>query len=189
MTKLVRRPQAEPLSQHLFCLEVKRWRPLRTHLSPVFTSGKLKGIFSLILDCAEHLESYLDTLLKKEEPIDVRELAAKFTTDVIGSCVFGIEMNSLSNEESEFRRMGKEIFTVDWKVALKFRIKQSMGGLYNLLGYVLPEDRANAFFTNITIETLTYRKKHNIVRPDFMNTLLELRENPERLKDISRFLF
>ncbi|XP_024880595.1 cytochrome P450 6B2-like, partial [Temnothorax curvispinosus] len=34
--------KAEPLSHHLFSLEPKRWRPLRTNLSPVFTSGKLK---------------------------------------------------------------------------------------------------------------------------------------------------
>ena len=131
----------------------------------------------------------MDTLVKKREPIEVRELAAKYTTDVIGSCVFGIEMNSLSDEESEFRRMGKEIFATDWKGMLKFRLKECVGELYDLLGYILPADKVNEFIKRITIETLTYRKKHNIVRPDFMNTLLELRENPERVKDISRFLF
>ncbi|KAK1122047.1 hypothetical protein K0M31_009893 [Melipona bicolor] len=175
---------AEPLSPHLFSLEAKRWRPLRSQLSPVFTSGKLKGIFSLILDCAKHLENYLDTLVKKGEPIEVRELAAQYTTDVIGSCVFGIEMKSLSDEESEFRRMGREIFATHLKALLKFRMKECMGGLYNLLGYILPTDEVNKFFMKITIETLTYRKEHNVVRPDFMNILLELRNNPERVKDI-----
>ena len=63
----------------------------------------------MIFECAKRIESYLDILIAKGEPIEVRELAAKYTTDVIGSCAFGIEMNSFSDKESEFRQMGKEI--------------------------------------------------------------------------------
>lgn len=156
--------------------------------SPVFTSGKLKGMFSLIFECAKHIENNLDILIAKGEPIEVRELAARYTTDVIGSCAFGIEVNSLSDKESEFRRMGKEIFATHWKAVLKFRMKECMGELYDLLGYILPPDKVNVFIERITVETLNYRKQHNIVRHDFMNTLLDLRNNPEKVKDISKFL-
>ncbi|XP_076759088.1 putative cytochrome P450 6a14 [Xylocopa sonorina] len=175
---------AEPLSQHLFSIEAKRWRPLRMQLSSVFTSGKLKGTFSLILDCAKQLEEYLDVLIAKGEPIEVRELAAKFTTDVIGSCAFGIEMNSLSDKESEFRRMGKEIFATHWVALLKLRMKECVSDFYNLLGYILPYDKVTKFIERLTIETIEYRIKNNIVRPDFMNALIELRKHPEKVSDI-----
>ncbi|XP_003704281.2 putative cytochrome P450 6a14 [Megachile rotundata] len=175
---------AEPLSQHLFSLEAERWRPLRTQLSPVFTSGKLKGTFTLILDCATHLEKYLNTLVEKGEPIEIRELAAQYTTDVIGSCAFGIDMNSLSEKESKFREVGRHIFATNLTALVKFRIKECLPLLYDLFGYVMTMDKAMTFIKDVTIDTIEYRKKNNIVRPDFMNTLMELRNHPERVSDI-----
>ncbi|XP_053982863.1 probable cytochrome P450 6a14 [Hylaeus volcanicus] len=175
---------ADPLDQHLFVMDASSWRPLRTQLSPVFTSGKLKGTFSLILDCARQLEEYLDYLVAKREPVDVRDLAAKFATDVIGSCAFGIDMNSLSDAESEFRKMGKEVFAKDLTAVLRFRVKECIPKLFDLLGYVLPYNELTKFFIKITSDTLEYREKNNIVRPDFMNTLLELRRHPEKVSDI-----
>lgn len=175
---------AEPITAHLFALEAKRWRPLRTQFSPVFTSGKLKGTFSLILACAEQLGGYLQKLVDRDEPIDSRDLAAKFTTDVIGSCAFGLEMNSLTDKETEFRRMGKEIFATHFKAIIRFRMKECVPQLYTLLSYVMPEDQLTRFFTNLTIGTMDYRIKNNISRPDFLNILLELRKHPEKIPNV-----
>lgn len=176
--------KVEPLSQHLFILEAKRWRPMRTRLSPVFTSGKLKDMFGLIVDCANHLEQYLEKIAAKGEAVEVRELTAKFTTDVIGSCAFGVEMNALSNEDSEFRKMGRRIFAVNFNNVLRNQLRNSIPKLYNLLGYVLPLDAAVAFFRGLILNTMNYRKENKIVRNDFVNTLMELKDNPEKLKDI-----
>ena len=169
------------MSNNLFGLEAKRWRPLRTHLSPVFTSGKLKGMFQLILECSNHLEEYLGTMVKRGKPIDARELAARFTTDVVGSCGFGIEMNSLSEQEGEFRRIGKEIFCTSLYRILKTKLHEIQPGLHALLVRLLPWDVPTKLFIKITSETLDYREKNNVVRSDFMNILMELRRHPEKV--------
>ena len=174
----------EPLSAHLFNLEAERWRPLRTRLSPVFTSGKVKEMFPLILKCSEHLEKYLGKLVAKGEPVECRELTAKYTTDVIGSCIFGIETNALSDKESEFRRMGRMLFAVNFYQVLRIRIEEAMPWLYNLLGYVLPPTEITTFFTKVIVDTMKYRNENNIVRPDFINLLLELKKHPEKLENI-----
>jgi len=180
--------QAEPLSQHLFLLEPKRWRPLRTNLSPVFTSGKLKEMFSLITECADHLEKYVEKLANKKEPVECRELTAKYTTDVIGTCAFGIEMNAISNEDSEFRRMGRKVFTPTWGNILRMRIRTSMPWLYDILGYILPQTEITKFFTRVIVETLDYREKNNIIRHDFIDILRELKKHPDKLGDIGKYL-
>ena len=169
------------MSNNLFGLEGKRWRPLRTHLSPVFTSGKLKEMFRLILECSNHLETYLVTMVEKGEPINARELAARFTTDVVGSCGFGIEMNSLSVQESEFRQIGKEIFSTSLYRVLKTKLHEIEPRLHALLVHLLPWDKPTKLFIKITSETLEYREKNNVFRPDFMNILMELRKHPEKI--------
>lgn len=176
------------MSAHLFGLESKRWRPLRSQLTPVFTSGKLKGTFSLILECANQLEKYLGILVAKGEPIEVREIAAQFTTDVIGSCAFGIEMHSMSEQESDFRRIGREIFATNLFNLFKLRMKDCCLELYNFSGHFLPYDSITKFITKAVVDTMNYRKQNNIVRPDFMNTLLELERNPQKLGDMGTFI-
>ncbi|EGI67148.1 Cytochrome P450 6B3 [Acromyrmex echinatior] len=83
-----------------------RWRSLRTRLSPIFTTGKLKDMFHLLLNCSDHFEKYLDEIVSKDSIVECRHLTSKFTIDVIGSCVFGLEMNALKEENNQFQRMG-----------------------------------------------------------------------------------
>ncbi|XP_034194619.2 cytochrome P450 6A1-like [Osmia lignaria lignaria] len=176
--------KVEPLAEHLFFLESERWKPLRTKLSPTFTSGKLKEMFPLIIDCAQHLEEYLDKRLEKQEPIECRELAAKFTTDVIGNCVFGIITNALSDENSKFREMGRRILEPCFRTTVRAIIRQFFPRLYVLIGNYIQAVGVNEFFTNMVSDSMRYRKENNIYRPDFINTLMELREHPEKLPTV-----
>ncbi|CAK9832945.1 Probable cytochrome P450 6a14 [Anthophora retusa] len=176
--------KAEPLSPHLFNLEAARWRPLRTRLSPVFTSGKLKEMFPLILECSDHLEQYLEKVVAKGEPVECRELTAKYTTDVIGSCAFGIEINALSDEDSEFRKFGRKVFATSITQILKFRLRQAFPWIFNLLSYVLPPSENTAFFTKLIVDTMKYRNENDVVRPDFVNMLMELKNHPDKLENI-----
>ncbi|KAG6800704.1 cytochrome P450 6a14 [Apis mellifera caucasica] len=175
---------ADPLTQHLFLVEEEKWRPLRTQLSPVFSTGKLRGTFTQILDCSNHLVTYMDKLVEIGEPIDVREVTAKFTTDVIGSCVFGIKMNSLSGKESEFRRFGRQIFAMNFLKILRLRIKQFLPMLHYLLVRILPPDEETKIMLKLTRDTFKFREAHNIVRPDFMNILMELKKHPEKVPSL-----
>ena len=46
----------------------------------------------------------------KSTCLEVKELCALYTTDVIASVAFGIEANSLKNPKGEFRTNGKNLF-------------------------------------------------------------------------------
>ncbi|XP_043597838.1 probable cytochrome P450 6a14 [Bombus pyrosoma] len=175
----------EPLSQHLFLLEARRWRPLRTKLSPIFTSGKLKEMFPLIAECAGNLEKYLDKVVEKGVPVvECRDLAAKFTTDVIGSCAFGISTNALEDENSEFRRMGKQIFAPNLKQTIRELCRRFVPSLFKVVGYFLRTTEMNNFFINLVRDTMEYKKTNNITRPDFIYLLMQLKEHPEKMEDV-----
>lgn len=67
-------------------------------------------MFQTLLATTEGLEEILDGHAKLQDPVDIKDLVARFTTDVIGSCAFGLDCNSLKNPNSDFRKYGDKIF-------------------------------------------------------------------------------
>jgi len=167
------------MSLHLFRLDAPRWRPLRTQLSPVFTSGKLKDMFHLLLNCSEHFERYLAEMVPADKIVECRDLTAKFTVDVIGSCAFGIEMNALNEETNEFCVMGRKIFRSDLKVLIRSMVRET--SFFKYFGHFFDDHDVTNFMTNITRDTIEYRKKNNVSRNDFVDMLIYLKDHPEKL--------
>lgn len=176
--------KAEPLSQHLVNLEHSIWRPLRNKLSPAFTSGKLKDMFYLLLECGDHFQNYLNKRLAKDEPIECRDLTARFTTDVIGTCAFGLQMNAMADEDSEFRKMGKYVFDMNWKKLIKFRIREGTPWLYRLLAPIMRDNLITDFFMNTMRDTIEYRRKNKIIRHDFIDQIMEIQDNPDKIPEV-----
>jgi len=46
----------------LFFLKNPDWKIIRTKMTPFFTSGKMKKMFDLMVQCGKNLEGYLDSL-------------------------------------------------------------------------------------------------------------------------------
>lgn len=153
-------------------------------LTPIFTAQKLKRMFPLILQCADHLEQNIEKMVNQGEPIECRELTAKYTTDVIGICAFGIDINALSDKNSEFRKMGKAMVTPSWINLLWYITKQSAPWIYDVLANIIPESEATKFFLRAALENINQRQMHNIVRHDFIDILIELKNHPDKIDDI-----
>lgn len=161
---------------------------MRMKMTPMFTSRKLKEMFVLMSECANQFVNDVEILASKNEPIECLELTSKYTTDVIGDVVYGIQMNALSNEKSqEFRRIGKKVFHLSWSDYLRNRIKVYWPWLYDILGYILPDTEVTTFFIRLVVDTIAYRDKHNIVRNDFIDMLREIKKNWNTMGDIGKY--
>jgi len=143
-------------------------------------------MFGLITQCANHLIDYVDEITKnKNEPVEILELMAKYTTDVIGSCAFGIEINSLSNKENEFRRIGRNVFQQPLSDIIRAYMRIYSPWLFDTLGYILPQTEITKFFIHLVIDTMNYREKNNVTRHDFIDILRELKKH--KLEDIGKY--
>ncbi|KAH0547296.1 cytochrome P450 6k1-like [Cotesia glomerata] len=171
----------EPLSINIFNLEPKRWRMLRTKLSPIFTSGKMRDMFHLIIECAETMNKYLSNY--DNQIVEMREVTAKFATDVIGVYAFGLKANALEDENSLFRQIGRHMFEVKWTTAGRNLLSTFLPTIYQLVGCILRDDKTHNFLIDVTRNTLEYRKKNNIVRNDFIDLLLRIK-NQGKIDDI-----
>nr|ARN17937.1 cytochrome P450-14 [Cephus cinctus] len=176
--------KVDPLSENLFMLKETKWRPLRRKLTPVFTSGKLKQMFYLLLECGDVFEKYLDHLSEKNEPIECRDITAKFTTEVIGTCAFGLKTDAIADDNSEFRKMGIRVFSTSFMKTLQFILRQSMPWLYNILGKCMADWVVIDFFTKSIKDTIEHRKQNNIVRHDFIDLLIDMKEHSDNMSDV-----
>ncbi|XP_013100111.2 cytochrome P450 6a8 [Stomoxys calcitrans] len=169
----------DPLSGHLFQLDGPRWKQMRMKLTPTFTSGKMKFMFPTVVEVGERFINVLSDLIQKDdvvkEGLEIRELLARFTTDVIGCCAFGLECNSLKDPEAKFRKMGQKVFTERRHGRLLFAFAQAFPDLARKFGMAfIPED-VSQFFMKVVKDTVEYREREKVERNDFMNLLIELK--------------
>ncbi|XP_022230419.2 probable cytochrome P450 6a14 [Drosophila obscura] len=177
----------DPLTGHLLTLEGDEWRSMRQKLTPVFTSGKIKHMSGVVVEVGHRLAEAMDKAVSAavvdDGDVEIKDICARFTTDVIGTCAFGLECHSLSDPNAEFRSKGRMIFEkprhppivqffifTNAKLARKLRMK------------LLPDDLSE-FFMNAVRNTVDHRIKNGIKRNDFLDELIELRaENEEAAK-------
>ncbi|XP_075228836.1 putative cytochrome P450 6a14 [Lycorma delicatula] len=166
----------DPLQANLINLEGQRWKSLRQKLTPAFSSGKLKMMFQQFNECTDELLNHLQEIEKNNQPADARETMAKFSTDVIGSCAFGLQFNSLKDPDSKFRKVGREILspTLQGRVRLLLRIIHDK--LPTLLGLKAFKKEAEEFFINLVKDTINYRETNKIERNDFIQIMMTLRK-------------
>lgn len=163
----------DPLTGHLFTIDDDAWKKMRNKLTPTFSSGKMKMMFKTIVDVSTNMIAQLE----KEPNLDmleVKEVLAKFTTDVIGNVAFGLEMNSIQDPDAIFRKMGKKIFKQGKFFQLKIFFMTSFKGLARKLHMrFLPKEVSDFFLTTIR-ETVDYRLNNDIHRNDVMDLLLKI---------------
>lgn len=146
-------------------------------MTPAFSSGKLKRMFYLLVECGEELQRLIDTSCDaRRTVVEVRELAEKFSIDVIGSCAFGVQINALTDEESEFHRAAKRFSKPSYKATLWRMLRTAVPRLYRWLGVQVIDPSVTRFFQNVVSQMISQREKKNgTKRHDFMDLLVELK--------------
>lgn len=163
----------EPLLKNLFFADGDLWRLMRQRFTPAFSTGKLKGMFPIITERAEKLQ----LITKEVSPLefyDVRELMARYTTDFIGACGFGINMDSLSDENSQFRKLGRRIFERNFRDGVAGLLKWTFPELFKHVTLLDPE--LEKTMTQLVQSVLKERNYKPSNRNDFIDLLLELRQ-------------
>ncbi|KAJ8355115.1 hypothetical protein AAFF_G00097490, partial [Aldrovandia affinis] len=97
------------LSDAVSIAKDEKWRRIRSALSPSFTSGRLKDVFPIVLKYADAL---IDNLKKRDlkQPINVKDLLAPYSMDVVTSSSFSVEVDSINNPKDPFVTNMKKLF-------------------------------------------------------------------------------
>lgn len=167
-----------PVNRHLFNMQGESWKLMRNKLIPAFTSGKMKVMFQLIEACCNEFVEALEPIAEQNGKIAVKDFITCFTTDVIASCAFGLESNAIKHADNEFRENGKKIFREPSTFELiKQRFATAFPGIFKKLPIKLISNGSEEFFLNIIGDTVTYREKNSVVRNDFIDILIKIKNN------------
>ncbi|XP_058788784.1 probable cytochrome P450 6a14 [Phymastichus coffea] len=161
----------DPMSFNLFRLPGEKWRHLRTKLSPIFTSGKLKQLYPLLLDVSNELIDVCEEDLKFSDIVDAKDIVERFITDCISTVAFGFNCNSLKNPNNEFRNYGK-LGTDMGKYSAVISIFGS--NIVDFFRLPIFKSKVDEFFIKIFRDVVTHRIEEKVVRNDFINMLMDI---------------
>ena len=179
--------EIDPLSGHLFLLGGSSWRNLRVKLTPTFTSGKMKMMFQALVECGQELGSILEKCANNEEVIEVKDILARYSTDIIASCAFGIQCNCLKKPDAEFRQWGRKLFEPTFRNIITGLLSPLFRKVLSVLRLGPIDPKVSKYFRNMVEETVNYRERNNVTRNDFLQLLIQIK-NKVNLDDENEIL-
>ncbi|CAG9785987.1 unnamed protein product [Diatraea saccharalis] len=174
-------PDIDPLfGRNLVTLKGQEWKDMRSMLSPMFTSSKIRVMVPFMMEVGNQMIESLKKKIKESNEnfidVDSKDLTSRYTNDVIASCAFGLKVNSMVDEDNEFFKMGKIVTNFTPWMLLKVFFYLNMPVIMRILKIKFLPEAASNFFRGIIMGTMEDREKNNIFRPDMIHLMMQARK-------------
>lgn len=164
------------LARSLFFSRDQKWKDMRSVLSASFTGNKMRLMFGLICDCTNKFVSTLHDQSKSITEFELKDLFSRYTTNVIATSAFGLEVDAVSDRDNEFYLAGKKITNFDGIQGVKLLLLDVIPKIIKFLRIPFLNDNLCNYFRGVVLSAMTYREKNNIYRPDMIHLLMEARK-------------
>lgn len=108
--------------------------------------------------------------------MNVREMAAMYSTDVIASAAYGLKANTLENPDGGFRQVGKRLYTFSFISGLGRFLQATRPEIVPYLGYKRFDDESSDFIRTNVKHVMEEREKTGEIRHDLIDILNELKK-------------
>nr|CAH7720137.1 unnamed protein product [Callosobruchus chinensis] len=108
--------------------------------------------------------------------IETKDVFTRYSTDVIASTVYGVEVDSLQQPNNPFYMMGKQATILDgWSTVTDFMkiVTPKLRAILNIK--LLPGD-VTTFFTDLVEEIIKTREEQKVVRSDMIQFFMQARK-------------
>ncbi|KAH8297069.1 hypothetical protein KR044_004455 [Drosophila immigrans] len=154
------------------------WKGLRNKLSPVFTSGKTKQMYPLMVEIGKDLEENLRKT-PADSVIKIKDKCARFTIDLIATIAFGINANALKTDNSEFYKINTEFFKLDLISLLDSFCIFLLPSLASLARAKMFPKKTRDFFIRTISYVISEREKSGVQRSDVVDVLLAMKRETQ----------
>ncbi|KAJ4945197.1 hypothetical protein JOQ06_013732 [Pogonophryne albipinna] len=165
--------------------EDDQWRRIRSVLSPSFTSGRLKEMFSIMKHHSANLLSSMKKKADKDEPLEMKEFFGPYSMDVVTSTAFSVDIDSLNNPSDPFVTNIKKMLKFDffYPVFLLVAFFPFMGPIFEKLNFtVFPASVTDFFYAALQkIKTGREQSKQKS-RVDFLQLMIDSQKTHDSRK-------
>ncbi|XP_013110124.2 cytochrome P450 6a9 [Stomoxys calcitrans] len=173
----------EDLSGNLFTHDYEKWRMFRTKLSSSFSNFKLKAMLPTFVKASQELIYVMEKDLELgNTTLDVKDLMLRFTIEIIATCAFGLQTNSLRNPNCAFAQITEKAnIGEDTSILAKF-IMLCFPNVARILRLRYMPQYMVELYIDMVRNILELRSQHKIRYNDIMDTLNDMRlQDPSKL--------
>lgn len=132
-------------------------------------------MFPVMLKCSEGLIPAVES----QDVLDINDVSVRYTIDIIGNCVFGLECNSLKQCNTRFQEIAQKVTNPPWWNSVKFFTALLSPNITKLARIQVAEQEIIDFFVGLVRDTIEYREKNSVNRNDFMQLMINLKKADE----------
>lgn len=148
------------LNKSLFFMQGgEDWKRVRSIVSPAFTSGKLKAMITPIERIVDSFVNYLDRYAQNGQVFDIKQYTSAFAMDVIASCAFGVNIDTISQPNHPMVENAKKILGLN--ADLSYAICVMLPSLARLLRLEFLDKQAIEYFDSLTFKIIEERLKQS----------------------------
>ncbi|XP_076585155.1 cytochrome P450 3A27-like [Chaetodon auriga] len=164
-------------------VEDDEWKRIRNILTPSFTSGRLKEMFSIMKHHSHKLKTSLQSKAHNGEVFNTKDFFGCYSIDVMASCALSVDMNSINNPSSPLMRHASKLF----KFSISVYIFQAMFPIFlpllELLGVSLfPSDSVGFLRTVVEKIKAQHDERSHKNSRDLLQYMMDSRDTNEAKK-------
>ncbi|KAM6949151.1 cytochrome P450 3A30-like [Aplochiton taeniatus] len=137
-----------PLKDAVTMVKDEKWKRIRSAISPIFTSGRMRQVFPLIDRYAVRLADSLKTR-NLDEPVKIKELVAPYSLDIATSTSFSVDTDSINHPDDPIIGHMKKMMGFRLPLFLILMIFPAISHIMRLLKIGIFPKASEDFFTNI----------------------------------------
>ncbi|XP_055325952.1 probable cytochrome P450 6a13 [Sitodiplosis mosellana] len=155
-------------------MQDEEWREGRKMMLKLFTQNKIRSIIPVMDSVGADFVKYIKSFPANTD-LNAKEISVQFTTENVIKCTFSIDPGCFNKEqESEFLKAGKKVYTPSSLVALKFL---SLEFMPKWAMDIIPNSFLSASVDRLfrtLVETNKASRSKNSQRQDILQILLKL---------------
>lgn len=170
---------------NIFTIKDPTWSNIRRRITYIFTGAKLKAMHGLLSSKSKATVERILQDKANNKTTEIRTLFADYTTDIIGTTLFGMQNDAVGTGDSPLRAVTRDFMKFDWFRGLSFYSIFFWPALVDIFRFSFFPRKSVDFFRKSVNTIIEHRTTNNLENNDLLDALVKMKK--DKLDDGQEF--